>query len=59
MADIVNLKRARKAKARAEAAAQADANRISHGRTKVERKLAKAEADAATKKLDGHKRDDG
>ena len=58
MTDIVNLRRVRKAKARDEAAAKADANRIAHGRTKAEKKQTKAEREAALRKLDGHKRDD-
>lgn len=58
MSEIVNLKRARKAKARAEAEATAQANRVAFGRTKAERKLAKAQTEAEGKKLDGHKRDD-
>ena len=58
MNDIVNLRRARKAKARALAEAEAAANRISHGRTKAEKKLTEAENDAAKRKIDGHKRDD-
>ena len=36
-ADIINLRRARKAKARAERTRQADENRITFGRTKAER----------------------
>ncbi len=36
MADIINLGRFRKAKARAERARQAEENRIRHGRTKLE-----------------------
>jgi hypothetical protein len=58
MSDIVNLKRVRKAKARGEAEAKAEANRIAHGRTKAEKKLTKAEQEAAARKLDGHKRND-
>ncbi len=58
MSDIVNLKRARKAKERAEAEAKAQANRVAHGRTKTEKKLTKAEQQAAQRKLDGHKRND-
>jgi hypothetical protein len=56
MADVVNLRRARKAKARAEAGAQAAANRVTHGRSKAEKKLAQAEKETAERKLDGHKR---
>ncbi len=55
MAEIVNLRRARKAKGRAEAAKDAEANRIAHGRTKAEKQLAKAEADKARARHDGHK----
>lgn len=58
MADVINLKRARKAKVRAEKENEAEVNRRAHGRTKAERALTKAEADAAARKLDGHKRDD-
>lgn len=58
MTEIVNLKRVRKAKGRSEAEAKAEANRIAHGRTKLEKKLTKAEREAAARKLDGHKRND-
>ena len=56
MAEIVNLKRARKAKARVASAAEAEANRLAHGRAKAEKSQTKAEKDAALRKLDGHKR---
>jgi hypothetical protein len=59
MADIVNLRRARKNKARAEAETEAAAKRLQHGRTKTEKKLSKSVKEAAERKLDGHKRDDG
>jgi hypothetical protein len=56
-ADIVNLREARKAKARAEKDKQAEANRRLHGMTKVEReKLADARR-RMEKHLRGHKRD--
>jgi hypothetical protein len=58
MGDVVNLKSARKAKARAAAEAKAQANRVAHGRTKAEKKSTKAEREAADRKLDGHRRDD-
>jgi hypothetical protein len=58
MGDVVNLRGARKLKARAEAEATAQANRIAHGRTKAEKKRTKADQEAAERKLDGHKRDD-
>lgn len=58
MADVINLKRVRKAKARTEKEKEAEANRRTHGRSKTQRALTKAEAEAAARKLDGHKRDD-
>lgn len=58
MAEIVNLKRARKQKARAASETEAAANRLTHGRTKAERSLTQAEQEAADRKLDGHKRGD-
>lgn len=57
MAEIVNMKRARKLKARAEAEKEAAANRLAHGRSKAERNLARAEEDAARRKLEGHRRE--
>lgn len=48
MADIVNLRRARKDKARHDRAAQAAANRRRFGRTRAE-KTADADADARAK----------
>jgi hypothetical protein len=58
MAEIVNLKRARKAKARAEKDETAAANRIKFGRTRAEREKAEAGRALEAKKLDGHKRED-
>ena len=60
MAEIINLRQARKQKARAEAGKTAEQNRISFGRTKAERKLTEAERDKAARHIDGHKlgRDD-
>ncbi|MEG3163873.1 DUF4169 family protein [Sphingomonas sp. PB2P19] len=57
MAEIVNLRRARKAKARATAETTADANRAAFGRTKAEKDVAKAEAARHDRTLDGAKRD--
>ena len=54
--EIVNFNKARKAKIKAESSAKAADNRISFGRTKVERGLAKLDADKAARALDGHKR---
>lgn len=58
MADVINLRTVRKAKARAAAATEADRNRIAHGRTKGEKQAAKLEADALRKKLDGARLED-
>ncbi len=57
MGDIVNLRQARKAKARAEAEKGAAANRAAFGRTKAEKSLTEAQKEAADRKLDGHKHD--
>jgi len=57
MAEIINLRQARKNKARAEKEARADANRIAFGRTKAEKKLTKAERDLEESRLDAHRRD--
>jgi hypothetical protein len=58
MADILNLRRARKRKHRAEKEAQAAQNRLTFGRTKAERTLAEARQDLADRRLDAHRRDD-
>jgi hypothetical protein len=57
MAEIVNLKRVKKAKARAEKSAQADANRAKHGTPKAVRDLAKARDEKAKGNLEAHKLD--
>lgn len=57
MADIVNLRRARKAKAHLEKEARAEANRIQFGRTKAGKKLSAALKSKDAKALDGHKID--
>lgn len=57
MAEIINLRQARKQKARAEAEKTAAQNRIAFGRTKAERKLTEAERDKAARHVDGHKLD--
>lgn len=53
--EIINLKRARKAKARSAKQGQSQANRIAFGRTKAERALSLAEDGLATRILDGHR----
>jgi hypothetical protein len=58
MGDILNLRRARKNKARQDAETEAAAKRLQHGQSKAGKKLSRAEQEAAARKLDGHKRDD-
>ena len=58
MSEIVNLRRVKKAKARAEKAAEADANRVKHGVAKPVRDLAQARKDVETKKIDAHRLDE-
>ncbi len=57
MAEIVNLRLARKAKKRADKAIEADANRARHGRTKAEKQRDRMEEDRVVRALDGAKRD--
>lgn len=57
MAEIVNLRMARKAKARAAQAAEADANRTRFGRTKAEKMRDQIESERAARILDGARRD--
>ena len=58
MAEIVNFRRAKKAKARATAGEKAAANRVTHGTPKVVRDLAKARREKDAGKVDAHKLDD-
>ena len=58
MADIINLRQARKAKARAEKDETAQANRTLHGTPKAVRNLAEARKDKADKALSEHKLED-
>ncbi len=57
MAEIVNLRRARKAKVRATAQTTAAANRAAFGRTKAEKTAATTEIARHDRTLDGAKRD--
>lgn len=57
MAEIVNLRLARKAKARAAKEADAAANRAAFGRSKADKDRAKAEEKRAASVLDGARRD--
>jgi hypothetical protein len=54
---VVNLNKARKARARTEAEAQAAQNRISFGRTKAEKALTAARNHKLAKDTDAHKRE--
>ena len=56
MADVINLRLARKAKLRTEAARAAAVNLAAHGRTKAEKQRAKTEAERQRALLDGAKR---
>ena len=57
MADIVNLRRFRKAKARAEKEKSAEANRQLHGLTRDAKADAKRVQDEAKRHVDGHRLD--
>ncbi|HAV48948.1 MULTISPECIES: DUF4169 family protein [Brevundimonas] len=58
MAEIINLNRARKARAKAESKAAAEASRARHGRTRADRTGQDAARNRADRHLDGHKRED-
>lgn len=55
-AEIVNLRRARKAKARANAAETAAQNRVRYGRPKAERDAQAAATALEERRLDAHRR---
>ncbi len=57
MAEIINLRRIKKAKARVEADAKAAQNRVDFGRTKAERKLTEAQRELGERRIDGHRRE--
>ncbi len=57
MGEIVNLKLARKRKARAEKDGRAAENRILFGRTKAEKQQTEAERLRTVTSLNGHKRE--
>ena len=58
MAEIINLRKARKIKARAEKEAVAAENRAKFGRPKHERSGSEAAKTLLDRKLDAHRRDD-
>jgi Domain of unknown function (DUF4169) len=55
MAEIINLKRIRKARARSEKDKVAEANRVLHGTPKALRNLAEARKGKADQALSGHR----
>ena len=55
-ADLINLRKARKARARADKEAQAAENRAKFGRTKAERQTKSATDDLTRRRLDAHQR---
>jgi hypothetical protein len=59
MAEIVNLNRARKARARRQKDKTAEANRVAHGTPKALRNLGEARKDKADQALSGHKLENG
>jgi hypothetical protein len=58
MAEIVNLRLARKAKQRGEAESRAAANRSKHGETKGEKLRRQQAAERLARTIDGARRDD-
>lgn len=58
MGELINLNKARKARDKAVAKRDAEANRAAHGRSKAERQAADTARDRDAARLDGHKRDD-
>lgn len=58
MAEIVNLNKARKRRARDRAGEQAAANRVKFGRTREQKERDRAEDEAARRKLDQLKLED-
>lgn len=58
MAQITNLNRYRKDKARAEKRLLGDENAAKHGRTKAQKAVEQADAERAARSLDRHLRDD-
>jgi Domain of unknown function (DUF4169) len=54
---VVNLAKARKARARADDRAKADANAAKFGRSKAEKALEAARAAKAARDLDGHRQE--
>jgi hypothetical protein len=58
-AEIVNLRKARKARDRVEKEKRAEENRVKYGRTKAERERLEANKEITVRRLDAHKRGSG
>lgn len=58
-ADLINLNRARKDKAKRDRQAEAEANRVKFGRSKAEKQSARDEAERSARALDAHRREPG
>ena len=58
MAEIINLRRFKKAKSREDAAKLAEERRVQFGRSKADKSLDDAQQELDARKLDLHKRDD-
>lgn len=56
-ADLINLNRARKYRAKRDRQAEAEANRAKFGRSKAEKQSAKEEAERSARTLDAHRRE--
>ncbi|WP_321447120.1 DUF4169 family protein [uncultured Cohaesibacter sp.] len=56
MGNVINLRQARKAKARTEKEKKAEANRARFGQTKAQKTKQRFETDKLERHLDGHKR---
>jgi hypothetical protein len=56
-ADVINLRRSRKARDRQAKSAEADANRIRFGRTKAEKERLAAEKKRAADLIERHRRE--
>jgi hypothetical protein len=58
VAEVINLRRARKAKVRADAAAQASVNRAAFGRTRAQKQAEQTDADRLARTIDGARLED-
>lgn len=57
MAELINLRNARRRAERLKKEREAEANRLAHGQPKHRRALRKAEERKATRELEGHRRE--